>query len=86
MVAENNIINDIIKLLEDILQCKLDIINPKYTYDMQNIGMDSILYLKFLSQIERHFDIDIKDELWDFNQCKTIWELADYITMNGMVK
>ena len=43
-------------------------------------------WIPFYIQIERHFDTDIKDELWDFNQCKTIWELADYITMNGMVK
>ena len=74
-----NISIELIRILENLLQCKLDNIDPTMTYAEQSVGMDSLLYLQFLSEIERIYGVELDNKVWESNQKKTISELSECI-------
>ena len=71
------IISTVITTTEDINQVSID-------SNLQNIGMDSITFVRIVVEIENKFDIEFPDDKLIITQAGTIKELCDIIfSMKG---
>lgn|GEM_PF-7094663 len=68
-------------IIKDILNTKiLRMAMPEIDNDCLlgegGLGLDSLNYLKLLSQIEKELDISIDDDYWDYSKMNTINKIA----------
>lgn len=45
------------------------------------IGIDSLNFLKFLTELEKEMDIRIEDDYWDYEYMNTLNKITDYIML-----
>ncbi len=71
-------------IIKDILYRKVLLISiPEIGDDCLlgegGVGLDSLNFLKLLSEIEKELDISIGDDYWDYNKMNTVNKISIYI-------
>jgi acyl carrier protein len=62
-----------------ILKRELTNISEDEPLGEDGIGVDSMSFLKYLTELEKEFGIEIEDDFWDYKYIKKIGEIVDYI-------
>jgi acyl carrier protein len=68
---------DILK--NDVLKREITDISDVEPLGEGGLGVDSMSFLKYLTELEKEFGIEIEDNYWDYKYMKTIGEIVDYI-------
>lgn len=43
------------------------------------LGIDSMSFLKFLTEVEEEFNIEIEDNYWNYNKLNNMQKVVDYV-------
>ena len=79
-IGKETITNEIVKLLSQVVSVD-DIDINMYLSEKGEIRMDSLKFLKFLTLLEKKYNINIDDEYWDYTKLSTIHKITDYVSL-----
>ena len=71
--------DEITKIIKDIIILTETIENIRIDTNLQDVGMDSISFIKVIIEIESYFNIEFPDEKLIITQAGTIKDLCDII-------
>ena len=71
--------DEITKIIEEIINFTESIENIKNDTNLQNIGMDSITFVRVVVEIENHFEIEFPNEKLIITQAGTIKDLCQIV-------
>ena len=76
---KNKIVVGIARALPEHLELPPEELDDCCLLGAGGLGMDSLGFLKFLTELEKEFQIQIDDDYWDMNRLKTVGEVICYI-------
>ncbi|MBN2372567.1 acyl carrier protein [bacterium] len=53
------------------------------TQPLDRLGIESLAFLRMLTEVEKEFSLQIADDFWDQDSWNSISSLADYLRRNG---
>lgn len=71
--------DEIAKIIRDTIILTEPVENIIIDTRLQNVGMDSITFVKAVVEIENHFDIEFPDEKLAITQAGTIKDLCEIV-------
>jgi acyl carrier protein len=69
----------LIVILEKIILRKIPNISEEINLGDDGFGIDSMSFLKFLTEVEMEFSIEIEDDYWNYRNMNNLYKIINYV-------
>lgn len=73
--------NRVVTIIEEnILRRPISNKDEEIVLGEEGFGIDSLNFLKLLTELEKELQIKIEDDYWDYNKLHTLEDVVEYLT------